>query len=189
MAAKAESRLKIVAVAALFFGPLAAAWLIYGVFPERAPAGRTHHGVLNDPARPLPEAGLEPAGGAALPVFGKRWTFLQVAPNDCGEACRKGLATTRQVRALLHRRAVRVQRVLVTAGPPPADLGDHPDLAIYRGGLALRRALGEYEGQYEPGTVYLVDPLGNWVLTYPAPVDAGGLFEDTKHLLKLSHIG
>lgn len=182
---KMSARFKILALAVIFFGPLATAWLWYGVFPERAPEGRTHHGQLNDPAVPLPPEGLEPAGGIAeLPVFDERWTFLQVAPGNCGQACREGLATTRQVRALLHRRAARVQRVLVTAGPP-ADLGDHPDLAVYRGGAPLREALGEHA----PGTVFLIDPLGNWVLTYPAPADAEGLFEDVKHLLKLSRIG
>lgn len=182
---KIGARFKILALAVIFFGPLATAWLWYGAFPERTPGGRTHHGVLNDPAVSLPPDGLTPAGGIAeLPVFSERWTLLHVPPDGCGDACRDALATTRQVRALLHRRATRVQRALVTAGPAPA-LNDHPDLAIYRGGDALREALGEHA----PGTVFLADPLGNWVLTYPAPVDADGLFEDLKHLLKLSQIG
>lgn len=186
MRTKTKIRFKMLVLAALFLGPLVAAWLMYGVFPDRAPAGRTHGGVLNEPVRPLPEEGLEPAGGSAgLPVFAERWTFLQVAPDGCGEACREGLATTRQVRALLHRRAARVRRVLVTADLPPELAESHPDLAVYRGGVALREVLGEYK----PGTVHIVDPLGNWVLTYPAPADAGALFEDIKHLLKLSHIG
>lgn len=182
---KISARFKILAVAVIFVGPLAAAWLWYGAFPERAPGGRTHHGQLNDPAVPLPAEGLVPAGGIAeLPVFDDRWSLLHVAPGNCGDACHNALVTTRQVRALLHRRAARVQRVLVTAGPAPA-LNGHPDLAVYRGGDALRAALGAHA----PGTVFLADPLGNWVLTYPAPVDADGLFKDIKHLLKLSHIG
>lgn len=183
---KISARFKILAVAVIFLGPLTAAWLMYyGVFPVQAPAGRTHHGILNEPARPLPEAGLEPAvGDAGLPVFDGRWSLLQVAPHGCGEACREGLETTRQVRALLHRRAGRVRRVLVTPDPSSVP-AEQPDLAVYRGGLALRKELGEHRA----GTVHLVDPLGNWVLTYPAPVDVEGLFEDIKHLLKLSHIG
>lgn len=185
METKVKARLKVLAVAVLFFGPLAAAWLAYMAFPGWLPAAQTQHGELNDPARPLPQAGLEPAGGtAALPAFEEHWTFLQVAPDGCREACRDALMTTRQVRALLHRRAARVQRVLVTSGSA-VDLGDHPDLAVYRGGAALREVLGDYPA----GTVYVVDPLGNWVLTYPAPVDIEGLFKDIKHLLKLSHIG
>ena len=37
--------------------------------------------------------------------------------------------------------------------------------------------------------IYLVDPLGNWMLYYPPGGDGGALFKDVKHLLKLSHIG
>jgi len=187
MQASTKARLKILAVAFMFIGPLAAAWLLYSAFPGQVPGGRTHHGELNEPAVPLSDEGLEPAAGTAeLPVFAEQWTFLQVAGGRCGDACQDGLATTRQVRALLHRRATRVQRVLVLAADgtvPPVE--EHPDLGVYRGVGTLRDTLGEHA----PGTVFVVDPLGNWVLTYPAPVDADGLFKDIKHLLKLSHIG
>ncbi|MES1942732.1 hypothetical protein PC39_01355 [Salinisphaera sp. PC39] len=187
MQASTKARLKILAVALLFIGPLAAAWLLYTAFPGQAPGGRTHHGELNEPAVPLSGKGLEPAAGTAeLPAFAEQWTFLQVTGERCGDACQDGLATTRQVRALLHRRSTRVQRVLVLAdGGTVPPIEDHPDLAVYRGGRALRETLGDQA----PGTVFVVDPLGNWVLTYPAPVDADGLFKDIKHLLKLSHIG
>lgn len=187
MQASTKARLKILAVALLFIGPLAAAWLLYTAFPGQAPGGRTHHGELNEPAIPLSGEGLEPAAGTAeLPVFAEQWTFLQVAGERCGAACREGLATTRRVRALLHRRAARVQRVLVLAdGGTVPPVAEHPDLGVYRGGGPLRDTLGKHAS----GTVFVVDPLGNWVLTYPAPVDADGLFKDIKHLLKLSHIG
>lgn len=39
------------------------------------------------------------------------------------------------------------------------------------------------------GTVYLIDPHANWVLYYPPQQNGEGLFQDTKHLLKLSYIG
>lgn len=184
MQATTKARLKLVAVGLLFLGPLIAAWLIYIAFPGQAPSGRTHHGELNDPARPLSDMGLSPlAGPTQAPVFDERWTVLQVAGKGCPEACRESLDLTRQVRALLHRRATRVQRVLVADRQPA--LEQHPDLAVYRGDGTLRRRLAEYP----QGSVFLIDPLGNWVLTYPAPVDAEGLFKDIKHLLKLSNIG
>jgi hypothetical protein len=40
-----------------------------------------------------------------------------------------------------------------------------------------------------PGTVYLVDPLGNGVLRYPAGSPMGWIYEDLKHLLRYSQIG
>ena len=38
-------------------------------------------------------------------------------------------------------------------------------------------------------TVYVVDPLGNLMMSYDARQDPRGLLEDLKKLLRLSHIG
>ena len=38
-------------------------------------------------------------------------------------------------------------------------------------------------------TVFVVDPLGNLMMSYDARQDPRGLLEDLKKLLRLSHIG
>jgi cytochrome oxidase Cu insertion factor (SCO1/SenC/PrrC family) len=41
----------------------------------------------------------------------------------------------------------------------------------------------------EAGRIYLVDPLGNLVLSYSADAPEKALLTDLKKLLRLSHIG
>lgn len=187
-------RLKLALLALIFFGPLALAWALYYGFPGVVSGERTNAGELLDPARPLPEVSLTALAGAseADAIFREQWTLLTVAPDGCGAACRERLDDTRQVRALLHRRSTRVQRVLVTGDPDDAALTEngHPDLKVLRGGGKLAAFFAEGgERAAEPGAIQLIDPLGNWVLFYPAGVSADAVFKDLKHLLKLSHIG
>jgi hypothetical protein len=41
----------------------------------------------------------------------------------------------------------------------------------------------------EAGRIYLVDPLGNLMMSYPAAAPDQALLTDLKRLLRLSHIG
>lgn len=191
MKAQTRARLKLLGVFLIFVGPLALAYVLYYGLSYGAPGN--NEGELVQPAVRLPEIELTSAAGEALPsgqLFERKWTFLQVAPTGCEAACIESLEETRQIRALLHRRATRVQRVLLTPAKEPApQLAAQPDLQIYRGELnALRKTLAS-KGAMTAGTVYLIDPLGNWMLYYPPAGDGEGLFKDIKRLLKLSHIG
>lgn len=187
---KLSPGLKVVLVILAFVGPVVGASVLYHSFPALWPDSRSNQGILLQPVRPLP-LGLELAPGGE--PFKGQWTLLVVAPAGCGEACRERLDQTRKVRALMHDEATRVQRVLVTANPdaPKVFAAAHADLRVFAGGKRLaaffeREAGGAASG---PGVIHLIDPLGNWVLYYPAGMPAKAAFEDLKHLLKLSHIG
>ena len=189
-------RLQLVALAALFLGPLAfAAWLYYGSGVR--PAGRLEHGELANPPRPLPEAVLAtPGGGRTAPRFLRgKWSLITVARGDCEARCRAALATTRRVRAALNEDAARVQRVLLApAGCCRAPLPDESPAELVTawldgaGGRELAAALGGGTAP-EDGRIYLADPLGNLVLSYAAGADPKGLLTDLERLLRLSHIG
>lgn len=184
------ARLKLLLVVLIFAAPVVLAYVLYYAFPSAAPGGRTNKGELLVPAQPMPEPAL--AGKDKKPLFRGQWTLLVVAPDGCGERCRARLVDTRKVRALLHEDSPRVQRVLVTGEPRAQRLAQSKQsgLLVRRGGAVLtkffRKAGPEAVG---PGVIYLIDPLGNWVLYYPAGRDATALLNDLKHLLKLSRIG
>ncbi len=85
----------------------------------------------------------------------------------------------------------RVQRLLLL-GPdsvvPDAVDGSHPDIST--GILADADAIETLVGPDDaPGSIVIVDPLGNLVIRYRNDIPMGELQTDLKRLLKLSRIG
>lgn len=186
-----RARLKLVAIVMLFVVPVAAAYILYFTMSGLAPSGESNQGELLDPVQPLPSLQLTGRDGAvtSADVLAEKWTFLQVAPEGCGDECRTSLDETLQIWRLLGDKKPRVQRVLLVGdGKRAPDPGRKP-LSVYQGQLAAIWQLIEQHAAGRPGTVYLVDPHGNWVLFYPPEQDGTELYKDTKHLLSLSYIG
>jgi cytochrome oxidase Cu insertion factor (SCO1/SenC/PrrC family) len=195
-----RGRRQLLALAALFFVPLALAfWMYYGPTGWR-PSGNASKGDLIDPARPLPEIGL-PAmdGGTTAPSFLRgQWTMLYVGDGLCGDACRRALYLTRQSRIALNKDMDRVQRVFLVTGRccDRAFLAkEHPDLIVAlvedAPSAALLGPFPTYGGVpvAAAGRIYLVDPLGNLMMSYAPSAPDKALLTDMKKLLRLSHIG
>jgi len=195
-----RGRRQLLALAALFFVPLAVAfWMYYGPTGWR-PAGDASKGDLIDPARPLPEVALPTMdGGTTAPAFLRgKWTMLYVGDGLCDERCRKALYLTRQSRIALNKDMDRVQRVFLVTDRccDRAFLAaEHPDLVVARvedaASAALLGPFPVYGGVplAAAGRIYLVDPLGNLLMSYAATAPDKALLTDLKKLLRLSHIG
>ena len=195
-----RGRRQLLALAALFFVPLAIAfWMYYGPTGWR-PAGDASKGDLIDPARPLPEIALPTMdGGTTAPAFLRgKWTMLYVGDGLCDERCRKALYLTRQSRIALNKDMDRVQRVFLVTDRccDRAFLAaEHPDLVVARvedaASAALLGPFPVYGGVplAAAGRIYLVDPLGNLLMSYAATAPDKALLTDLKKLLRLSHIG
>lgn len=193
-------RRRLLALAALFLLPLGIAfWLYYGP-GEWRPVGRSNKGDLLDPARPLPSVALPTRGGGSTdPGFLRgKWSWIYVGDGACDDGCRKALYLTRQSRVALNKDVDRVQRVfLVTANCcDHAFLArEHPDLVVALLGTVESAVLLEPFPAYDgvpvgaAGRVYLVDPLGNLLMSYAATAPDKALLQDLKKLLRLSHIG
>ena len=196
-----RGRRQLLLLAALFFVPLAIAfWLYYGGSGWR-PVGGTNKGDLVDPAVPLPEVALvRPDGGTTATDFLRgKWTVAYLGDGACDERCRKALYLSRQTRIALNKDMDRVQRVFLATSP---DIDarfiatEHPDLQLAlvgadEGSQALLAAFPALDGiaPAAAGRLYLIDPLGNLVLSYAASAPDKALLTDIKKLLKLSHIG
>lgn len=188
-------RTKLVMLAVLFFGPLALAFFLYYGGTDLKPGGNAAHGLLYDPARPLPDVALLGPDGRPLagnPLRGS-WTYLYIGEGRCAAECLAALRDSRVARALLTHDAARVRRLFLYSGSAPAaTLADHePDLAYARADDVAGRAVIAVIGADGPPAehVYLVDPHGNLVLAYGPADRARALLEDTKRLLRYSHIG
>jgi hypothetical protein len=201
-----RQRRLLIGLALLFFAPLGLAFYLYYGHGTWRPGARVNAGELVQPARPLPELALPLlASGSTRPSFLKgKWTFLYVIAGPCTEACRTRLYDTRQVRLALDRDMNRVQRVFIAeAGCCDAQFlhDQHPDLIVIRAdaadapllallpGLHTSAAPTDTSGSMNPPRVYLIDPLGNLMMSYAAAAKSKGMLEDMKRLLRLSSIG
>lgn len=188
-----RNRAQFLLLAALFFGPLFGAVGLYFLAPDWAPQSRVNHGELINPARPLPEIVLRDAQGEPLeqtPLRG-RWDYVYLAQADCDARCEETLFEIRQVHALLNDKRERVRRVYVAPDVAAAERAQtqlavtHPDLVI----VVDDGALAKFFAGSDPQALYLVDPLGNWLMTYPGRSDYKGILKDIKRLLRISQIG
>ncbi len=191
-----RQRRVLVGIALMFFAPLAVCFYLYYGRTGWHPGGRVNAGDLIEPPRPLPMLALPLVGGGETqPDFLKRkWTLLYAAPGPCAELCRTSLYRTRQVRIALDRDMNRVRRVFI------ADDGccdetflheQHPDLITLRAGPEAAPLLNQLPGRgsADAPRVYLIDPLGNLMMSYAAESKPKGMLEDLKRLLRLSSIG
>jgi cytochrome oxidase Cu insertion factor (SCO1/SenC/PrrC family) len=173
-------------VALAVFGPFAAAVLLYYVPADsnwlpRLPGSRE----LLEPPLAAPPAWLDSESGAAGARF--RWSLIYAKMAACDRPCYATLERLRQVHTALAGDAERVQRVFWHAGEAPGIPGD-PDLVLRRVDEApvesVVRALGAE--RLEAGRVYVADPRGLIVVSYPADVAQKELLRDLKRLLSAS---
>jgi hypothetical protein len=194
-----RQRRMLIALAILFFAPLGLAFYLYYGHGTWHPGGRVNAGDLIQPPRPLPALALPLMGsGTTDPNFLKgKWTFLYVRVGPCGARCRKRLYDTRQVRLALDRDMNRVQRVFITdidCCEPQFLSEQHPDLIAVRASTAAEPLLAllperDSVSAAEAPRVYLIDPLGNLMMSYAPDAKPKGMLEDMKRLLRLSSIG
>ena len=195
-----RGRRRLVALAALFFVPLAIAFWMYYAPGGWRPAGDASKGDLIDPARPIAAIALPTMDGGTTDAqfLSGRWTMLYVGDGLCDDRCRKALYLMRQSHIALNKDMDRVQRVFLVTGRC-CDRGflaqEHPDLLVARVEDAASAALLEPFPAYDgvsgaaAGRIYLVDPLGNLLMSYAPAAPDKALLTDVKKLLRLSHIG
>lgn len=196
-----RSRLILVLLGALFIGPLIAAWVLYSA--GMRPSLTTNYGELVLPTQPLPKLEVRNVDGEPLPeLLLGHWSLVQLGGVSCDSACSDRLVLSRQVRLALGAAGVskeRLQLVYIVpdaaaAAAAVAQLGAaHRILHVVAdAGAAGQRAEDVFKPS-DPQAVYLIDPNGNWLMTYKDQADADklqrGLLSDLKKLLKLSSIG
>lgn len=189
---KKRGALQAWGLALWFFGPLAIAVYLYFDTDWR-PGEQNNHGELVVPAVPLPDVRLPmPDGGLTDEEFLRHhWSLVYLGREPCEAACREALYNGRQMRLALGRLMERVERVYLYVGEPPEAAfiaAEHPDLlvadaAVAEGAELLEAFTGQAEGYW------LVDPLGNLMMRYPADEPPRSMMDDIKRLLRLSRIG
>ncbi len=175
--------------------PVIASYLAYYVI---RPQGRANYATLIEPQRPLPSLDVLPAqdmDGHSVPltILKGQWLLVAVAPAGCGRLCEDNLFLERQLREMMGAERDRIAKVWLVDSPEPvapalaAAMAAKPPVAMYRvERQALARWLEPEFGHKLEEHLYIVDPLGNWMMRTPAKADPVRLKKDVERLLRAS---
>ncbi len=172
--------------------PVIASYLGYFVI---RPEGRTNYGDLILPPREMPALALADLDGRPVDPASLRgqWLLVVVGPAACDEACERRLLMQRQLREMTGRERERIDKVwLVTddapiAPPLLAALQATPAVTVLRAPAAeVERWLAPAPGEALAAHLYIVDPMGQWMMREPAQPEPARVKRDLDRLLRAS---
>lgn len=199
----------IIILMSLFFAPILLAWILFET-NNTLGEGKTNHGQLIIPSFSIALLTLYNENGQILDnrkflqmpgttSTNGKWMMLLFITKKCNQLCQQGLYNMRQIRLATGKDMNRIERAIL----------------IYkkRQNIRLKNLIKrEYAGTQlffankqqltfiiqkhvktnyalQNGTLYLVDPLGNVMMSYKPGIKANAIFQDLTRLLKVSQIG
>lgn len=188
-----SGRMKMLLVLAICAAPVIASYFTYYVI---RPEGRTNYSELIEPQRPIPaDLALTDLKGATVKAESLKgqWLLVVVSAAACDAVCERHLWLQRQLRETLGREKDRVAKVwfIDDAGTPRPEVLDgvttHTEATVLRApAAALAEWLRPAAGQALEDPMYIIDPLGNWMMRVPPNADPAKLKRDVEKLLRAS---
>jgi cytochrome oxidase Cu insertion factor (SCO1/SenC/PrrC family) len=161
---------------------------------------QNNYGTIVTPVKAIESIDMETLDNATFSFsdLKGKWIFVTIGSSLCEEQCQKNMYKIRQIRKAVAQERSRVERVFL--------LTDSQDI----NGFTLK--INDYQGMYVikpsedkaydsfvkgfamPGQkihngIYIIDPLGNFMMAYPEDADAAKILDDVRRLLKISQIG
>lgn len=183
-----SGRWKMIAVLLVCAAPVVASYFTYYVV---RPEGRRNYGELIDPQRPLPAIRTTDLNGKSgeLTALKGQWLLASVASASCDSGCQQRLYFQRQLRESLGKEKDRVDWVWLITDDAAVDKRLAPALSSSTALRAARDALAQWlspaSGQRIEDHLYVVDPLGNLMMRFPANMDAAGAAKAKRDLDRL----
>ena len=167
-------RWKMMVVMLVCAAPVIASYFTYYVV---RPDGRRNFGELIEPQRSLPDMVAHDLQGQPVNLTSLKgqWLLISTAAAACDDACERHLYLQRQLREGLGKEKDRMDWVwLVTDSAPVPDqllpaLKDATVLRVSQAQLSLW--LEAQAGHELSEHMYLVDPMGNWMMRFPPQLD------------------
>ncbi|MHB8622247.1 MAG: SCO family protein [Sulfuricaulis sp.] len=195
-----SARLRILLIAALFVAPMIGAYVLY--LGGWRPSTTGNYGELVQPARPIADTTLNLLTGKSIRFSELRgkWLLVTFSEAECLSPCERNLYKMRQVIAAQGKDADRLQSLFVVTDTTALDglryaIQDYPGTQVVIGPpamvteLAHQFVLPSGSSAENLNRIYLVDPLGNFMMSYAADADPSGMRKDLVRLLQVSRIG
>lgn len=189
-----RGRLMLLCMLIFFVTPIIAVIAMYKM--DWRPKGESI-GELVVPAKLLTMnyALMSSDGSVVQPDLWKdKWSMVYIAAN-CEATCKNKLHDMRQLHVSLYKEIPRMQRVLVTTSQDVAQLKqDYPDMLVLNQPATEITALSDQfnvnnESSMSADRVYLVDPLGHFMMSYAPATDPALIRKDITRLMRYSWAG
>ena len=187
------NRVQILMILAVFTAPIAGAFFY-------KPKSFINYGDIYTPVRPVENLVMTGAEGPIeLDSFRRTWVFLVTANTRCSKACEDNILKMRQLRFMQNNDMVRIRTLFMHTQLPTAVAEDLA--AKYRPIEAYSVSFNEFDEwtevlkvpdapkEAQVDRLYIIDPAGNLMMSYPAGADPSQIKKDIKRLLKASQIG
>ena len=177
---------------AVFVLPFTMAVLLHLI--DLKPSGKSYGNLVQPPKSLQIPVLKDLQGNAFKPVqWGKIWNIVTIDSTDCTAPCASRVHMLKQIHTSMNKEINRVQRILLVPTEYKSEVFSalqkkYPDLIILAGtDVETIKFAAEFD--VNKGNVFLVDPLGNLMMSYPEKFDPKGLYSDLKRLLKNSWAG
>jgi hypothetical protein len=189
----ALGRAKMLLVLLVCAAPVVASYLTFYVL---RPEARTNYATLIEPMRAvpaeLPLTDLDGRGVRAATLKGQ-WLLVVVGRGTCDAQCEQRLFMQRQLREMAGGERDRIDKVWLVIDDAPiapalrAALAAAPAVQVLRvPGPALAQWLAPGAGESLESHLYVVDPLGQWMMRAPPQAEPSKLRRDIDRLLRAS---
>ena len=187
-----SGRWKMLTMFLLCASPVIASYFTYYVI---RPEARRSHGELIEPQKDMPKASAKDLQGQEVPLASLRgqWLLVNVAPGACDERCQQNLYYQRQLREVLGREKDRLDRVWLVTDQASVAKSLLPALQMAHvlrlDEATVKSWITPAQGQALQDHLYVVDPMGNFMMRFPAHMDVASASKakrDLERLLKAS---
>lgn len=184
----ASGRWKMLLVVAMCAAPVVASYVTYYLI---RPESHRNYGQLVAGQPPLPDVPALRLDGTPLrlPALAGQWLLVSVGGGACNAGCEHYLYLQRQLRESLGKERDRLDWVWLVDDAAPVRAGLAPAL---QQATVLRLPAADIAGWLQPEAgraledhLYLVDPLGHWMMRFPADLDMAGAAKAKRDLDRL----
>lgn len=188
-AATRRGRWKMLLLLLICASPVIASYFTFYVI---RPDGRTNYGELIEPPRAMPTISAIDLDGRTveLAMLKDQWLFVSVADSACDQRCETHLYLQRQIREGLGKDKDRLDWVWLRTGS--SELSDvlreatATAVVLHLGEADIASWLVPAPGQQLADHLYVVDPMGRWMMRFPVDAEPSRMRRDLSRLLRAS---
>lgn len=191
-----KTKLKLVLIMLVFGFPMIGAMIMAQMSKEGLPSfiATTNYGNFVDPVLPLNNLNLQNEMGEPVNISSlqEKWTLAYLSTDGCNEKCQQQIFALRQLRLMNGKNIDRIQRLFVYGELQQNEIESvrsaFPGLLMATGdnaSLKQAEALFMQKGHEDANRIYLIDPKGNLMMSYPENINPRHIYFDMKKLLKI----